>query len=87
MPVYLNETDVPAKVADCKSCLIVPCRFRPAATLAVKNKTSYIALLRGSLKTASYERFIATMKRSLESIGIRTGVFKSRWRHQFVLCM
>lgn len=87
MPVYLDETDVVTEVAGFKSVLIVPCRFCPAATLAVKNNKPYIELFRRFLKTASYERFIETMKRSLENRGIKTSVFRSRLLHQFVLCM
>lgn len=87
MPVYLKETDVAQEVAGLGSVLIVPCRFCPAASLAVKTKTPYIELFRRLLKTASYERFITAMKRSLEKKGIETAVFKSRLPHQFVLCM
>jgi len=87
MPIYLSETDVQRDVAGLESVLIVPCRFCPAATLAVRTGTPYIELFRRFLKTASYERFIETMRRGLESRGIKTRVFKSRLLHQFVLCM
>lgn len=87
MPVYLEATDVVKEAAGSRSVLIVPCRFCPAASLAVKNDAPYIELFRRFLKTDSYERFITTMKRSLEDEGIKTTVFKSRLLHQFVLCM
>lgn len=87
MPVYLKETDVGSEVAGLESVLIVPCRFCPAASLAVKNDKPYIELFRRFLKTASYESFIKAMKRGFEQQGIRTSVFKSRLLHQFVLCM
>jgi len=87
MPIYLAETDLQRELTGLKSVLIVPCRFCPAATLAVRSEKPYIELFRRFLKTAPYERFIEALKRVLESKGIRTSVFKSRLIHQFVLCM
>ena len=37
MPIYLKDVDVVAEVAKFQSALIVPCRFCPAASLAVRN--------------------------------------------------
>jgi len=87
MPVYLSRTDAVAEAAGCKSVLIVPCRFCPAATCAVNSGEPYIEPLRRLLKTASYERLIKTLTSSFERKGIKTSVFKSRLLHQFVLCM
>jgi hypothetical protein len=55
--------------------------------MAIKSNEPYIELHRRLLKTASYERHIATLKESFESRGIETDVFKSNLLHQFVLCM
>lgn len=87
MPFYLTETDVVPEVVDFKSVLIVPCRFCPAASLAVRSNEPYFEFLRRILKTASYERFIKGMKRSFEEKGVKTDVFRSKLLHQFVLCM
>jgi len=87
MPIYLAETDIQREVAGLESVLIVPCRFCPAATLAVRTEKPYIELFRRFLQTASYERFIEAMRRGLASRGIKSSVFKSRLLHQFVLCM
>jgi hypothetical protein len=87
MPVYLSETDAVTEAAGCRSVLIVPCRFCPAASCAVKSGEPYLEPLRRLLKTASYERLIKTLRSSLEKKGIKTSVFKSRLLHQFVLCM
>ena len=87
MPFYLDATDVVPEVANFKSVLIVPCRFCPAASMAVKNNEPYIEFPRRSLKTAAYERLIETMKQKFENKGIKTSVFKSNLLHQFVLCM
>jgi len=85
--MYLDKTDVVAEVADLKSVLIVPCRFCPAASQAVRANEPYIEPFRRFLKTAAYERFIETLKGDLENRGIQTSVFRSRLVHQFVLCM
>jgi hypothetical protein len=87
MPFSLQETDVVSEVAKFKSVLIVPCRFCPAASMAVTSDEPYIEFPRRLLKTPSYERLIEKMKSSLEERGIKTGVFRSRLLHQFVLCM
>ena len=87
MPCYLKEIDTISELAVFKSVLIVPCRFCPAASLAVSKNEPYIELFRGFLKTASYEKTLSTMKSRLEKKGVKTGVFKSNLLHQFVLCM
>lgn len=87
MPFYLDERDTAPEIAGLKSVLIVPCRFCPAASMAVRNKEPYIDFPRRGLETASYERLIKRTKRNFESKGIKTGVFKSKLLHQFVLCM
>ena len=87
MPFCLEAKDVLPKVQNFKSVLIVPCRFCPAASAAVKSDGPYIEFPFRSLKTAAYERQVAEMKRSFEERGIKTHVFKSHLLHQFVLCM
>ena len=87
MPVYLNPTDAVEQAAGCRSVLIVPCRFCPAASCAVQSKEPYLEPLRRMLKTASYERFIKELRGRLEKKDLETTVFKSRLLHQFVLCM
>jgi len=87
MPFILNAIDDISAYEQFKSILIVPCRFCPAASAAVKNNKPYIELFRRFLKTDSYEKFIRDLKAGLERKGIRTDVFKSKLIHQFVLCM
>ena len=87
MPFYLEAKDVVPEAVRFKSVLIVPCRFCPAASMAVRNTEPYIEFPRRSLKTASYEKLIDSLTRSLEERGIETSVFKSWSVHQFVLCM
>lgn len=87
MPFYLKELDILPRVAGLQSVLIVPCRFCPAASLAVKEKKPYIELFRHFLSTPAYESFIQTQKRRLTDAGIKTAVFDSKLPYYFVTCM
>lgn len=87
MPFYLEEADVAAELEDVESVLIVPCRFCPAASLAVKSEEPYLEPLRRGLRTSSYERFVEKVREGLERRRIRVDVFRSSMPHQFVLCM
>jgi len=87
MPFYLKESNVLPQVAGLRSVLLVPCRFCPAASLAVKQRKPYIELFRRFLRTGAYESHIRTLQRRLEDQGIRTAIFDSRLPHQFTACM
>jgi hypothetical protein len=87
MPFYLKESNPFPQLAGLHSVLIVPCRFCPAASLAVREEKPYIELFRRLLRTEAYESFITALKRRLEDQGIKTVVFESRLLHQFVACM
>ncbi len=87
MPFYLKNRDISAEISNIKSILILPCRFCPAASLAVKEKKPYIELFRKFLRTASYEAYIEESKVRLEQAGIKVKVFNSRLPHHFVVCM
>ena len=87
MPFYLEESDILARAQGLRSVLIVPCRFCPAASLAVKEGKPYLEPFRRFLRTESYESFIKTLKSRLEAEGIRTAVFDAKLPHHFVACM
>jgi hypothetical protein len=87
MPVYLQEISEFPELERFKSVLIVPCRFCPAASMAVRRNKPYFELFRRFLETASYEQLIENIKSNLEKKGVKTGVFKSKLLHQFVVCM
>ena len=87
MPFGFKELDIIPQVAGLQSVLIVPCRFCPAASLAVKEKKPYIELFRKFLKTEAYESFIQDLKRRLEKKGIKTAVFDIKLPHHYVTCM
>ena len=87
MPVFLKDTHDFQQLEQFDSILIVPCRFCPAASLALRNNEPYFEFFRTLLKTAAYERYIDTMKSELEIRGVKVDVFRSRIPHQFVVCM
>ncbi len=87
MPFYLKDRDIISDTAAVHSALIVPCRFCPAASLAVRERKPYLELFHSFLRTASYESYIRALKSCLERRGIRTRVFDSKLPHQFVVCM
>jgi hypothetical protein len=87
MPVYLKDVHEFPELEGVGSVLIIPCRFCPAASMAVQRDEPYFQLFRRFLKTASYEELIRSMKSKMEKKGIKTDVFRSHWLHQFVLCM
>lgn len=87
MPVYLKDIDEFPELEKFESVLIVPCRFCPAASLAVRRNKPYFEFFRRFLETASYEQLIETIKSNLEKKGVKTDVFKSKLLHQFVVCM
>ena len=87
MPFDLKDRDISSDIATVHSALIVPCRFCPAASLAVRERKPYIELFSKLLRTPAYESYIQLLKSRLESEGIRAGVFDSKLPHQFVVCM
>ena len=87
MPIYLKEKDDFPELNGYNSVLIVPCRFCPAASMAVAKKKPYFEFLRRFLKTGSYEELLNTIQTNLEQKGVKADIFKSRWPHQFVICM
>ena len=87
MPVYLKDIHEFDKLEQFKSVLIVPCRFCPAASFAVRKKEPYFEFFRHFLQTESYERYIEKMRSELSKRGVKADVFRSRLPHQFVVCM
>lgn len=87
MPVYLKDTDELQELEKYASVLIVPCRFCPAASLAVSRNQPYFEFLTNFMKTASYESYLEDTRSSLARMGVKTDIFQSRLIHQFVICM
>ena len=87
MPFYLDDVEDTSEVSKFKSVLIVPCRFCPAASKAVRLNEPYFDFLKGFLKTPSYENHLQTMKTELESKGIKTDVVNNVSPHNFTMCM
>jgi len=87
MPVYLKDINEFPELERFKTALIVPCRFCPAASMAVRTNRPYFEFFRRFLKTVPYDELIETIKANLEKTGVKADVFKSYWPHQFVVCM
>ena len=62
MPIYLKDKSEFPELERFKSVLIVPCRFCPAASMAVRKNKPYFEFLKRFLKTGSYERLLDTIK-------------------------
>jgi hypothetical protein len=65
MPIYLKDKSEFSELERFNSVLIVPCRFCPAASMAVRKNKPYFEFLRRLLKTGSYEHLIDTIKSNL----------------------
>lgn len=87
MPFYLKTRDLSADTAAVESALIVPCRFCPAASFAVREGKPFLQPFRTLFRTPAYESHIRELRARLERRGIKTGVFDSKLPHQFVMCM
>ena len=87
MPVYLKEITDFSRLEGLESVLIVPCRFCPAASLAISRNAPYFQFLTRFLTTASYEQYLEEVKAGIEEMGIKADIFRSHLIHQFVICM
>ncbi len=87
MPIYLKDAGELQALKKFGSVLIVPCRFCPAASLAVSRSKPYFEFLTNFMKTASYESYLDRTRSSLINMGVKADIFRSRLIHQFVICM
>lgn len=71
MPVLLNEINELSELEKFESVLIVPCRFCPAASSAVKKNTPYFEFFKKFLTTASYEEYIKKVQSKLGRKGVK----------------
>ncbi len=55
MPFYLRDRDFSSDMATVHSALIVPCRFCPAASLAVRERKPYIELFSARLVSRQWD--------------------------------
>ena len=86
MPFYLKEVDIVSEVARFRSALIVPCRFCPAASLAVRRAQPFIKFFGKLLRTQCYEESVKNLQSRLRAAGVKTEVFGSSILN-YVLCM
>ncbi|OPZ60403.1 MAG: hypothetical protein BWY87_00486 [Deltaproteobacteria bacterium ADurb.Bin510] len=87
MPFCLRDRDFASELAGVRSVLIVPCRFCPAASLAVRKQQPYMDVFKNLMRTAAYEEYIQTLTVGLERKGIRVEVFDCKLPIHFILCM
>ncbi len=87
MPILLEDRDLSSDLEGVRSLILVPCRFCPAANLAVRSSTPYFDPLRKGTRTEAYEAYIRELKSSLERRGIRTDMFDSHLPQHTVMCM
>ncbi len=87
MPFLLEDRDLTPELGGVHSALIAPCRFCPAASLAVRTKSAYLKLFSGFLRTPAFEASIRALATQLRQRGIRTEVFDNRLPQHFVMCM
>ncbi len=87
MPFLLKDRDISSEISNVRSVLIVPCRFCPAASLAVREKKPYMELFKALGRTPVYEAYIRALKSRMQRAGIKAEVFTSRLPHHSVVCM
>ncbi|MDJ0711794.1 MAG: hypothetical protein QNJ14_15495 [Woeseiaceae bacterium] len=69
--------DLSEKLQSHNSVLIVSCPVCPPASLATDTDSPFIELFKHGIKTPAYQDHLNDIRKPLERLGIRTGVFTS----------
>jgi hypothetical protein len=77
MPLHLEPLELSDELKSYRSVLLVSCPVCPPASLAGDNNSPFIEFFKHGIKTPAYEKLLDELRESLESKGIRTGVFTS----------
>lgn len=77
MPLHLEPLDLSETLKSYRSVLLVSCPVCPPASLAGDDDSPFIEFFKHGIKTPAYEKYLNELRESLESEGIRTGVFTS----------
>ena len=77
MPLHLEPLDLLERLQSYRSVLIVSCPVCPPASLASDDDAPFIEFFKHGIKTPAYEKYLDTLRDSLEHEGTRTGVFTS----------
>lgn len=77
MPLHLESLDLSDRLQSYKSVLLVSCPVCPPASLASDNDSPLIEFFKHGIKTPAYEEHLKELRKSMETKGIRTGVFTS----------
>jgi len=87
MPLHFHDLDVATEAEGLRSALIIPCYMCPAVTVAVRENKPFIQLLSHFLRSPPFERYIKNMQTALQGRGVQSTVFKSRFVHQWFVCL
>lgn len=87
MPIHFEDLDVAARVEGLRSALIVPCNLCPAVTVAVREKKPFMEFFKSFVKSAPFERYMASLQSRLREKGVQTKIFRSNLYHQWFMCM
>ena len=87
MPIHLNDMDVASEIEGQSSALIIPCYMCPAVTVSVRENKPFLQPFSHFLKSPPFEQHIKNIQAVLQERGVETTVFKSRFVHQWFLCM
>ena len=85
MPFCLRDRDFTDQLDGVRSVLIVPCRFCPAASLAVRKNQAYMEPFKNLMRTAAYEDYLKDLVNSFELRGIRAEVVDCKLPNHFRL--
>lgn len=77
MPLHLETVDFSDRLQGYESVLIVSCPVCPPVSVASDNDSPFIEFFKHGIKTPAYENYLAELRGSLESDGVRTGTFTS----------
>ena len=75
MPFHFKIGEDNSNLSQFKSVLIVPCRFCPAASLAVSEDRPYLEPFRRLLRTEAYESMIRTLQHRLHLMSGERGKY------------
>lgn len=87
MPIHFDDLDVVSEVKEASSVLIIPCYMCPAVTVAVREGRPFIQFFSNFLTSPPFEKYLKKLQSDLGRKGVASKVFKSRFIHQWFLCM
>lgn len=87
MPIHLTDLDLAPETKGLRSALIIPCYMCPAVSVATRENRPFLQFMSHLLKSPPFEQHINEIQSALSAKGVETSVFKSRFVHQWFLCI